>query len=302
MDDLQLTLAGPRPLRLDTFLRESLPGCSRRLLHALIDEGAVRVNGRRARKGDRVEPGDIVALPDVGALEPEPDLPVAVRYADPHLLVLEKPGGMPSHALDPRERGTVGAFVLGRYPETATVGDRLAPGLAHRLDTGTSGLLLAARTPVAHAALRRAFALRTVTKRYLAVVSGAVTPPPRIALALMHDPGDRRRMVPAAGDRRAWPAVTDFRVVATSEDHTLVEATMRTGVTHQIRAHLAAAGHAIIGDAVYGGEGGRLSPGRHALHASGLDFAHPATGTPLTFASSLPPDLAALVASEVPSS
>src|SRR5262249_23822269 len=164
-------------------------------------------------------------------------------------------GGMPSHALDPGQRGTAAAFVLGRWPETAGVGDALAPGLVHRLDTGTSGLLLAARTPTAHGAIRAALAARAVEKRYLAVVArgAAGAPAGAIAVPLAHDPQDRGRMIPGRPGLRAWRAETQLRVVAESSDRLLVEATIRTGVTHQVRAHLALVGHPVLGDLRYGG-------------------------------------------------
>src|SRR5204863_9069032 len=177
--------------RLDAVVRTALPGLSRRLVRSLIAEGLVRIDGHRAAKGGGVPAGAVVTVP---ALEPrpapEPALDVPIVHEDEHLVVLDKPGGMPAHALDPRERGTVAAFVLARYPETAGVGDPLAPGLVHRLDTGTSGLLLAARARAAHRALRAALRARAVEKRYLAWVAGdaSALDGARVALPLAHDP------------------------------------------------------------------------------------------------------------------
>ena len=193
--------------RLDAIVRAALPGLSRRVVRALITEGAVRVDGHRAAKGGRVPAGAVVTLPELSAgVVAEPDLAVPVVYQDAHLVVLDKPGGMPAHALDPRQRGTAAASLLARYPETRDVGDPLAPGLVHRLDTGTSGLLLGARTSEVHMRLRAALRARAVEKRYLAVVAGH----PRSATwvvdaALAHDPHDRRRMIPARAALRACP-------------------------------------------------------------------------------------------------
>ncbi len=282
------------PTRLDAVVRTALPTASRRLVRTLIDEGAVRVDGRRVRKGTVVAAGATVTVPELpSAVAPEPSLAVPVVYEDDALVVLDKPGGMPGHALDPRERGTVAGFLLARHPELATVGDPLAAGLVHRLDTGTSGLLLAARTPAAWDALRAALRGRRVEKGYLALVDG--TPAElRIDVALAHDPRDRRRMVAARPGLRSWPATTELCVRGPFGRHTLVAVTIRTGVTHQVRAHLGLAGAPVAGDALYGGGAVRLPPGRHALHASRVRLPHPTTGETLTLESALPADLAAL--------
>jgi len=293
-----LTLSvGAGAVRLDTFLRGALPAMSRRLVRRLIAEGAVCVNGRPAAKGVRVAPGDRVTLPDLPAtITPEPGLALAVLHEDDALVALDKPGGMPGHALDPRQRGTAAAFLLARYPEMANVGDPLAPGLVHRLDSGTSGLLVAARTRAAHCALRAALRARAVEKRYLAWVAGdaSALDGARVALPLAHDPRDRRRMLPATARVRAWPAETRLAIVAAGRERSLVEATILTGVTHQVRVHLAARGHPVLGDVLYGGAPAGLPRGRHALHAAGLTLPHPTDGRPLSLSALLPADLAAL--------
>jgi len=293
---LTLTL-GAGAVRLDTFLRGALPAMSRRLVRRLIAEGAVCVNGRPAAKGVRVAPGDRVTLPDLPAtITPEPGLALAVLHEDDALVALDKPGGMPGHALDPRQRGTAAAFLLARYPEMADVGDPLAPGLVHRLDSGTSGLLVAARARAAHRALRAALRARAVEKRYLAWVAGdaSALDGARVALPLAHDPRDRRRMLPATAGVRAWPAETRLAIVAAGRERSLVEATILTGVTHQVRVHLAARGHPVLGDVLYGGAPAGLPRGRHALHAAGLTLPHPTDGRPLSLSALLPADLAAL--------
>jgi 23S rRNA pseudouridine1911/1915/1917 synthase len=289
--------AGGLP-RLDGFVAAALPGLSRRLVRRLIAAGGVRVNGRVAAKGTRLRPGDRVTLPELPAgLAPEPGLALPVVYEDVSLAALDKPGGLPAHALDPRQRGTAAAFVLARYPETAGLGDPLAPGLVHRLDTGTSGLLVVARTAGAYAALRRAFRAHAVEKRYLALVAGAEMAwrETLIDVPLAHDPRDRRRMVPAPPGTRAWRAETRVAVVARGRQHALVAATIRTGVTHQVRAHLAVAGHPVLNDRLYGGPlTATLAPGRHALHATALTLPHPTERRRLALTCPLPPDLAAL--------
>ena len=290
--DAETGASGPR---LDTFLTEALAGLPRRLVRRVIAEGDVRVNGRRAAKGLRLQPGDRVTVPDLpAALEPEPALALPVLHEDASLAVVDKPGGMPAHALDPRQRGTAAAFVLARWPETATVGDALAPGLIHRLDGGTSGVLVIARTAESFATLRRALAARAIEKRYLAIVAGTAEDT-RIDTPLAHDTSDRRRMTAARPDHRSWPAETEVRVVTARRDRSLVAVTMRTGVTHQIRVHLAQAGHPVVNDLLYGGpRSEELPKGRHALHASGITLPHPTTGTMVTVDSPLPADLKVL--------
>jgi 23S rRNA pseudouridine1911/1915/1917 synthase len=301
MMDVTLTVGADPWLvatRLDAFVHAALPGLSRRLVHRLIAEGGVRVNGRPAPKGARLRPGDVVSLPALPAsIAPEPELALPIVYEDDTLVAVNKPGGMPGHALDPRQRGTAAAFLLGRFPEMAQVGDPLAPGLVHRLDTGTSGLLVAARTADAHGALRAALRARAVEKRYLAVVDGAAPElhGRRVSLSLAHDPRDRRRMMPATGTARAWPAETALAVVGTSVGRTLLDVTIRTGVTHQVRAHLSHLGHPVLGDALYGGPPADLPAGRHALHACRLTLPHPAGGRSLALESPLPEELRRLV-------
>jgi len=301
MGELVLTVgdeARAQGLRLDAFVHVARPGLSRRLVRRLIAEGAVRVNGRPATKGTRLRPGDRVILPALApTVAPEPELPLRVVHEDALLVAVDKPGGMASHALDPRERGTAAAFLLARYPEMVGVGDPLAPGLLHRLDTGTSGLLLAARTPDAHRAVRAALRARLVEKRYLAIVSGPAHGLEGVCVTvpLAHDPGDRRRMIPASAGQRAWAAATTLAVLVPGVERSLVRAMIRTGVTHQVRVHLAHLGHPVLGDRLYGGPAAGLPPGRHALHASGLSLPHPAGGGEIELESPLPPDLRALL-------
>jgi 23S rRNA pseudouridine1911/1915/1917 synthase len=288
---------GPQAVRLDGFLHDALPGWSRRLVRRLITEGAVRVNGRRAAKGHRLVPGDRVTLPELSAtIAPEPEASLPVLHEDGHLVALDKPGGVPGHALDPRQHGTAAAFLVARYPEMRRIGDTLAPGLVHRLDTGTSGVLLAARTPDAYVALRAALRAHAVEKRYFAWVAGDARglDGAHIVLPLAHAPGDRRRMLAATGRTRSWPAETRVAVLSAGAARSLVEATIRTGVTHQVRVHLALRGHPVLGDTLYGGPDAGLAPGRHALHAARMTLPHPADGRSFTITAAPPADLAAL--------
>jgi 23S rRNA pseudouridine1911/1915/1917 synthase len=288
-DGSRAVVASDSPRRLETFVRAAMPSLSRRLVRRLIADGTVRVNGRPAPKGAALAVGDVVDLPAPPRLVPEPGR-LAVLYADDAIVAVDKPGGVPGHALDPRERGTVAARLLARYPELAGVGDPLAPGLVHRLDTGTSGVLVAARTPVAFAELRAAFRAHAVAKRYVAIVAGMPEPGLVIDAPLAHDPSNRRRMRAALPGDRAWRArSTILEAVAHGATATVV-VEIRTGVTHQVRAHLALAGHPVLNDPLYGGPPAALPPGRHALHGQSVRLRNGV----LTIAAPLPADLAAL--------
>lgn len=277
------------PMRLDAWVRSVMAGTSRRLVHALIADGTIRVNGRRAAKGTRVGTGDVVELPVLAPLAPEPGMALAILHEDADLVAIDKPGGVPGHALDLRQRGSVAGALLARYPEMAAI-DPLAAGLVHRLDTATSGVLLAARSRAVHAALRAAFRRRAITKHYLAVVAG--TPSPGvIELPLAHDPQARGRMRVARPGERAWSARTRVVRVTPRGTHSVVEIEIATGVTHQIRLHLAARGHPVLGDLAYGGPPAGLAPGRHALHARQLVI----PDRSLTIEAPLPEDLRPLL-------
>ncbi len=281
--------AGP-PTRLDVFVRSLMPGTSRRLVRALIADGSVRVNGTPAVKGAQLAAGDVVDLPALPGLVPEPDRPLSVLYEDRDLVAVDKPGGVPGHALDPRQRGTIAAALLARYPGLASVGPALAAGLVHRLDTGTSGVLLAARSASAYAALRAEFRRHEVVKRYVAIVAGAPAAGTVIDRPLAHDPSDRRRMRVARSGDRAWRARGWSGAVWRGGDWWGEEIEIRTGVTHQIRAHLAHLGHPILGDELYGGPPASLAAGRHALHARDVEI----TTRGLRVGAPIPDDLRAL--------
>lgn len=293
------------PTRLDKVLVEAF-GLSRARAKEVLEDGLVRVDGRRMKKGDLVSPGAKVELPDAPANEadpatvppePEPGLPVGIVYVDEHLVVLDKPAGMSSHPLQPGERGTAANFLAGRFPQAIAVAPAQAreAGLVQRLDRETSGLLCAALDAPSHAALRTAFGERTVEKHYLAIVEGPLVDEGEVDVPLGHDPRDARKMLTAGGpeqviELKARDAHTTFRVQARRGDFSLLEVGISTGVMHQIRVHLAAIGVPIVGDALYGG---RLVPGlsRHALHAERLALAHPVSGVRLALQAPLPDEL-----------
>ena len=276
-------------MRVDVWLAGAL-SLPRTRVKELLERGAVRVGGRPPRKGDRTVAGARVeiTLPDeVPRPVPQPELSLSVLHVDPQLVAVDKPAGMPSHPLQPGERGTVVNALVARHPECADASaDAREGGLVHRLDTFTSGVLLAARTPDAWRAVREAFSGREVDKRYLAVVTGPVADEGEIDLPLRHR-GDHVEPALGGGGREA---LTDFRVLSRAGDAALLEVRIRTGVLHQIRAHLASIGAPVLGDVDYGG---RAQPGltRFFLHAARLGLQHPASGSRLEVVAPLPDEL-----------
>ena len=291
--------------RIDKVLVDAL-GLSRARAKKLFDDGAVRLNGKRVRKGAIAAPGDVidVVLSAEAQVAPaevppiaQPELELKVAFEDAWVVVIDKPAGMPSHPLSPGELGTVANFLAARFPECVAA-NPAAPreaGLVHRLDTDTSGLLAAARTPAAHQALRAAFSARTVDKAYVAAVCGPLADSGAIELPVAHAPGDARKMVAlgsadAALRLKARDARTTFEVRARKGDCSLLEVRIDTGVMHQIRVHLSAVGAPILGDLLYEGPPSpRLE--RQFLHAAKLGWPHPDTGARVTVESPLPEDL-----------
>lgn len=289
---------GPAPQRLDLFVGKAL-GLSRATLKKLFERAAVRVDGRIARKGHRVERGQCVRVEvETGetAAEPDPSSPLAVLHRDEALIFVDKPSGMPSHPLEPGERGTVANALVARYPECRNASeDPREGGLCHRLDVDTSGVILAARAREPWLRVREAFSTGKVDKRYWALVTGPIAEQGEIDVPLRHHPRRKERVEPAldrAGGGR--PARSLFQVLARSGQYSFVEVRIITGVLHQVRAHLAAIGAPVVGDPLYGGETeeGEGSPGiRLCLHARSLELIHPAAGSIIRVESPLPPEL-----------
>ncbi len=277
------------PERLDRYLVRMGLASSRRDARQMLEQGRVRVNGAAAGKSRIVGPDDRVeveAASPARAIEPEAETLLEVLFADETMLIVNKPGAVPCHPLHPGERRTVMNALVARYPETASAGDKpLEGGLVHRLDNGTSGALIVARTRAAFEALRRAIRTGRVKRRYLALVEGHPETEMLLDAPIAHHPKSARRMVVAAderearrlGARRAVSRVQPLRRVGR---FSLVEVYPATGARHQIRVHLADAGFPIVGDTLYGGPSTPgLEPGRFWLHLSELELESPASGT-----------------------
>lgn len=293
--------------RLDRFCAARHPEHSRSFLARLIREGAVLVDGRTARPGTPLAPGAEVAIrvPPPVSREPTPiALPLEILHQDEAVLVLDKPAGLVVHRGAGVRGPTLADGLVAFDPRLAAVGGEGRAGLVHRLDKGTSGLLVVARTPEAHRRLQEQFRARTVDKRYLAITWGR----PRadegeIEQPVGRDPRSRVRMSTRAP--RGRPARSLWRKLDEVRGFALLEVTILTGRTHQVRVHLAALGHPIVGDTTYAGDRSRQvqDPGRRravralgrpALHAARLGFVHPVTGRALLFTRRMPDDMVRL--------
>ncbi|MGE0680637.1 MAG: RluA family pseudouridine synthase [Candidatus Binatia bacterium] len=275
-------------LRLDSFLARRLATFSRRECTALIAERHVLLNGRPAPKGVKVQARDFISVSLSFAAAALSTLPVTIEYSDDSIIIVNKPSGLPSVALRHTDAPTVANFLSAQFPETVEAGPRpLEAGLVHRLDTDTSGLLLAARTPAAYTALREQFHSRSVGKHYLAIVKGALKGQGQITQRL-EPTGPRGQRMRLSTAERGQEACTRYVSTELLPHHTVIHLTISTGVRHQIRVHLATVGHPLVGDKMYG-ETDQLVA-RLCLHAETLTFRHPTTGQKFSYTSPLPED------------
>jgi 23S rRNA pseudouridine1911/1915/1917 synthase len=287
--------------RLDRFLVSVLPEHSRSQIQRLIKEGHVRVAGRDAKSNQMVKAGQQISVeipePVEAELAPEA-LPLPILYQDHDLIVVDKPAGMVVHPAAGHASGTLVNALLHWVDDLSGIAGEKRPGIVHRLDRGTSGLMVAAKHDAAHEELARQFREREVEKEYIALVWGVVQAGRRIDAPIGRDPVHRQKM--SARARRSREAVT--RIVRADHIHpalTLAHVAIHTGRTHQIRVHLSAIGHPIVGDPLYGGihrrVPGDIRPVTHLdrpfLHAARLAFTHPSDGRRMEFTSPLPADL-----------
>jgi 23S rRNA pseudouridine1911/1915/1917 synthase len=287
-------------LRLDRFLAALLADHSRSQIQRLIRDGHVAAGVRRIQPSTIVRDGDtvVVSIPPLSPATPQAEpLPLTVLYDDEDVIVVDKPAGMVVHPAAGHAAGTLVNALLHHVKNLSGLGGELRPGIVHRLDRGTSGLLVVAKHDRAHAELTRQFQDREVEKEYVALVWGVVQAGRRIDLPIGRDPHNRQKM--SARARRARSAVTRVLRAEHLRGVSLVRVAIATGRTHQIRVHLSAIGHPVVGDATYGGVRRRL-PGhlkrlgaleRPFLHAARLAFAHPHDGRRMDFQSPLPDDL-----------
>lgn len=304
----RLVVGAPAPnLRLDVYLAAHIPELSRSRAAQLLEEGRVRLNGKVPRKSERPVPGDVIEVdlpsPEPTTVEPEP-IPLDIVYEDRDLLVIDKPAGLVVHPAPGHRSGTLVNALLHHIEDLSGIGGVLRPGIVHRLDKDTSGLLVVAKNDAAHRQLSAALKRREIGRTYLVAVWGHLAEGEQVVDApIGRSSTDRKRMAVVEGGR---PARTHLERVERWVAADLVRARLETGRTHQIRVHLAWIGHPVVGDEMYGrgAERGISGPGRawarafasrvprQFLHASELMLRHPRTGEVLRFTSPLPPDLA----------
>lgn len=285
-------------LRVDKYVAQAAPDLSRSFVQKLIQDGRVTVGALVPKARYLVETGDLITVrvppPQPTDVQPE-TLPLSVIYEDADVIVVDKPAGMVVHPAYGHRSGTLVNALLAHCPDLAGIGGSLRPGIVHRLDKDTSGLLVVAKNDAAHHLLSEQFKERRVHKTYLALTEGILSAAHGVIDApIGRDPLHRQRM---AVQTRGREAQTEYQVLEYFPAHSFVSAEPITGRTHQIRIHLAYIGHPIVGDRVYGFRKQRLPLDRQFLHAARLVFELPSSGKPLELRSELPPDLASILAS-----
>ena len=288
--DTEVLLVDSPAIRLDKYLTAKYPGQSRSNIQKLIRQGFILVNGLVAKTSQEVHAGDTIRItfppPEPESPLPEP-IPLKIVYEDNDLIVVDKPAGITVHPAPGYTAHTLVNAILAHCPDIAGLGDPMRPGIVHRLDKDTSGLLIVAKHTAAQQYLISQFKTRSVSKCYLVLVKGRPEPAKGIIEApIGRDPGNRKRMAIVEDGRYAKTA---FTVKEYLDDHALLEVTIETGRTHQIRVHLAAINFPVVGDRVYGVKSPFIN--RQFVHAHKLGFSLPSDGSYREFISALPPDL-----------
>ncbi|MGB7726796.1 MAG: RluA family pseudouridine synthase [Candidatus Acidiferrum sp.] len=291
-------------LRLDRVVVQHFPELSRTRVQELIEEGLVLLNGKAAKDSHKVHANDLIRVvpQERPPLQAEPEaIPLDVLYEDDDVIAIHKPAGMSVHAGAGNSHGTLVNALLGCGQQLSQSDDPVRPGIVHRLDKETSGILLVAKNDFAHAKLSEAFRQRAIRKIYIALVQGILEEERgRIELAIARDPNRRTRMTATRALllRNSRPARTDWRVLAKIDSTSLLELHLHTGRTHQIRVHFSALRHPVVGDTLYGAAGqlhvGRTTLpalGRNFLHAAKIGFAQPHSGKLIELSAPLPVEL-----------
>ncbi len=277
-------------VRLDKFVAQKCRQLSRAQIQKLIARGLITVNKQPARPSQKLGSGDKISIvvPPAPSEQPLPQaIPLTIIYEDKDLMVIDKPPGLTSHPAPGHPDGTLVNALLAHFPDLPSAGQQLRPGIVHRLDKDTSGLMLVAKNSRALENLSGQFKSRLVTKVYLVLVKGRLSPEEGVIEApIGRNPRHRKKMAIVAEGKAAR---TEYRVARYLDGYTLLEVMPETGRSHQIRVHLAAIGHPVVGDATYGVKSAKLK--RQFVHAHRLGFVLPSTGKRVEFTAPLPPDL-----------
>lgn len=295
---MQLTVATNEKIRVDKYLAETLPELTRNHVQKLIDGGGVLVNGQLCNKKTAVVSGDLIEfeIPEPQVLEAkEEEIPVEIIYEDDSLIVVNKPRGMVVHPANGNREGTlVNALLYHCKGRLSSINGVIRPGIVHRIDKDTSGILVIAKTDAAHLSLAEQIKEHSVKREYVALLDGVIkTDSGTVNKPIGRSEKDRKKM--AVTMRNSKNAVTHFEVLERYNGYCLVKCRLETGRTHQIRVHMASLGHPVNGDTVYGAKKQKLFFEGQLLHAKTLGFLHPDTGEYMEFTSPLPSEFQAVL-------
>ena len=288
--------ADKKNLRLDIYLGEKFPDKSRSHIQKIIGEGAVTVDGKTVKPSYKLSGGEIISVTETESVDAEylpENLPLDILYEDADIIVVNKARGMTVHPADTVRSGTLVNALLFHCADLSGINGVRRPGIVHRLDKDTSGVMVVAKNDAAHLNLSAQIQSKTATRKYLAIVHGIISDGAGIITgAIGRDKSDRKKMAVVADGK---PAVTEFKVLERFENFTYVECKLQTGRTHQIRVHMAAIGHPLLGDTKYTARKNIFAISGQALHSHELSLIHPTTGERMNFVAPIPDDMAEIL-------